>query len=224
MRCWYSLRILPGLVIGFSYVLIAGIIHTNPKICVWVVSSCSISVSVPTRGAKKNTHPRSNVQFPHLEPQNGENPHVHLRHGLAGNHSVPGDIQVSQFEVTARLASPSRDFGTKVQENQTSVDQDPKIGEGRDLTNNKSLYTHSYISINSHMAVDLNSFICKTAILREWNFYFRASFANPTFIFRGGLMITSFARSFAKENTTFANSEKKLSRGLKKMDNLYINL
>jgi hypothetical protein len=26
------------------------------------------------------------------------------------------------------LASPSRDFGTKVQENQTSVDQDPKIG------------------------------------------------------------------------------------------------
>ena len=65
MRCWYSLRILPGLVIGFSYVLIAGIIHTNPKICVWVVSSCSISVSVPTRGAKKKTHtPGPTSNFP----------------------------------------------------------------------------------------------------------------------------------------------------------------
>jgi hypothetical protein len=49
------------------------------------------------------------------------------------------------------------------------------------------------------MAVDLNSFICKRPFF--WNKklqYVRESFANPTFIFRGDLMLKDFAKSLAQ--------------------------
>ena len=47
----------------------------------------------------------------------------------------------------------------------------------------------------------------QTAILREWKKYVRGSFANPTFVFRGGLMLKYVAKSFAQKNT-FTNSGK----------------
>jgi hypothetical protein len=59
-----------------------------------------------------------------------------------------------------------------------------------------------------------NFLYLQTAILRESKIYFRESFANPTFIFGGGLMLKSFAKSFAKRKVTLANSEKKLSWAL----------
>ena len=67
------------------------------------------------------------------------------------------------------------------------------------------------------------------AILRQKNNYFCESFTNPTFIFRGGLMFKSFAKSVAPKNT-FANSEKNTFVGSHVtlaafvMDNLYMDL
>ena len=62
------------------------------------------------------------------------------------------------------------------------------------------------------MAVVLNSFICKRPFFANKK-YFRESFANPRFIFREGLMLKSFAKSFAQK-TCFRALRKKLSRGL----------
>ena len=61
-------------------------------------------------------------------------------------------------------------------------------------------------------AVALNSLLCKPTFFANKK-YFRKSFANPTFIFRRGLRLKSFAKSFLQRNT-FANSEKKNVRGV----------
>ena len=53
------------------------------------------------------------------------------------------------------------------------------------------------------MAVDLNSFNLQTAILRASKKNFRESFVKPTFIFRGGLILKSFA-----QKNPLSNSEK----------------
>ena len=49
-----------------------------------------------------------------------------------------------------------------------------------------------------NMMVDLNSFICKWPFFAHKK-YFRKSFANPAFIFPGGLMLKSFAKYVAQE-------------------------
>ena len=59
------------------------------------------------------------------------------------------------------------------------------------------------------VAVVLNSFVLKKAILRELKNYFRESFANPTVIFRGGLMLKSSRKN------TFAMQKKSPGQMLK---------
>ena len=67
------------------------------------------------------------------------------------------------------------------------------------------------------------------AILRQKHNYFCESFTNPTFIFRGGLMFKSFAKSVAPKKyvrelrkNTFVGSHVTLAAFA--MDNLYMDL
>ena len=60
-------------------------------------------------------------------------------------------------------------------------------------------------------AVAVNSLLCKPTFFANKK-YFPKSFANPTSIFRRGIRLKSFAKSFTQRNT-FANSEKKLVAG-----------
>ena len=93
----------------------------------------------------------------------------------------------------------------------------------------KLLQTAATHPMQAEMAVDLNSFTCKRPFLAKEKYY-RESFANPTFIFRGGLMLKSFAKSFAHEKITFANSEQTVagshvgSLAAFVMDNHYMDL
>jgi hypothetical protein len=61
-------------------------------------------------------------------------------------------------------------------------------------------------------AVAVNSLLCKPTFFANKK-YFPKSFANPTSIFRRGIRLKSFAKSFTQRNT-FANSEKKIGRGV----------
>ena len=92
-------------------------------------------------------------------------------------------------------------------------------------------------------AVDLNSFICKRPFFANKK-YVCESFANPTFIFRRGLMLKLFVKSFAKktrlsqtQKITFARSHVRTARSHVRtarshvrtlaafvMDNLYMDL
>ena len=101
----------------------------------------------------------------------------------------------------------------------------PGVVSCGDITMVKNSVFHQKYDIHR---VYLCVYICINARIKTNNF--RESFANPTFIFRGGLMLKSFAKSFAQ--TKYFRKLRKNCRGWSHvgtlaafvMDNLYMDL